>query len=148
MPRGRAQLSEKQERILVQCQLMGLTTRDMTQISNRLRALDKEREFKERVNLVTAGMAWKKEGSNKYLITASDGRVYDCFLKKISGSYRWERQEEWTIKVTHPGTRMKEKIFTKERIYSTQYEEVTSACPDQDKKLYRLLDNIYRGKWR
>ena len=34
MTRVRSPLTEKQERILVQCQLMGLTTRDMTQISN------------------------------------------------------------------------------------------------------------------
>ena len=46
MARERAKLSDKQERILVQCQLMGLTPSDMTQISNRLVALERERGFK------------------------------------------------------------------------------------------------------
>ena len=58
MPRGRKALTDKQERILVQCQLMGLTTADMVQISNRLRALDKEREFKSRVNEFASGFTW------------------------------------------------------------------------------------------
>ena len=44
MTRVRAKLTDKQERILVQAQLMGLTPRDMTQISNRVVALQKEAE--------------------------------------------------------------------------------------------------------
>lgn len=148
MARGRAQLSEKQERILIQCQLMGLTTRDMTQISNRLKALDKEREFKARVNEVTAGVTWEQNAKGHYMITANDGRLYECILKKVQGRYSWDRKDEWTIKVSHPGTRMKEKVFNKENLYYTEYDEVASACPNKDKRLFRLLNSIHKGKWR
>ena len=148
MARGRAQLSEKQERILIQCQLMGLTTKDMTQISNRLKSLDKEREFKVRVDEVTAGVTWKQNSKGHYLITTKDGFLYECILKKVLGQSPWEKKDQWTIKVSHPGTRMKEKIFNKENLYYTEYHEVVSACPNKDKRLFRLLNSIYKGRWR
>ncbi len=144
MPRSRAQLSEKQERILVQCQLMGLTTRDMTQISNRLRVLDKERAFKKEVDLITEGFSWRKESKEHYVITAKNGRIYDCSLVKKNRGYRWETNIEWKISVSNPGTRMKERSYT-EKIYGAEYEEVVSVCPDKDRVLYRLLRSIYKN---
>ena len=60
MARERAKLTDKQERILVQCQLMGLTTRDMTQISNRLVALERERAFKADIAEAVADKTWTK----------------------------------------------------------------------------------------
>ena len=148
MARTRAQLSEKQERILIQCQLMGLTTSDMTQISNRLRALDKEREFKREVDLVTAGASWKIHSKHSYTITAADGRVYDCTMKKKAGRYHWDSTESWTIKITHPGTRMKERIFEDQRIYADDANETAGACPEKSKRLFRLLKAIHYGNWK
>ena len=58
MSRGRKPLTDKQERILVQCQLMGMTTADLVTISNRLKAIDAENEFRSRVAEATHGFSW------------------------------------------------------------------------------------------
>lgn len=148
MARTRAQLSEKQERILVQCQLMGLTTSDMTQISNRLRALDKEREFKREVDKVVAGASWEKHSKQHYVIKSSEGRIYDCTMSRKQGRYSWDSMEVWTVKINHPGTRMKERVFTDQRIFDNGLDEIAGVCPDKDKRLFRLLRCIYNGEWK
>ena len=147
MARTRSPLSEKQERILVQCQLMGLTTRDMTQISNRLRVLDREREFKVEVDEVLSGMSWKKRSRNSYFITGDDGRTYDCIMTKKDGYYSWDKKEVWTIRINHPGTKVKERIITDQILYVST-DEVSSICPENDKRLFRLLRAVKKGAFK
>jgi hypothetical protein len=50
MARGRAALTDKEERILIQAQLMGLSTASMVKIGNRLKALEQEREAMNHIN--------------------------------------------------------------------------------------------------
>jgi hypothetical protein len=146
MARQRAKLTEKQERILVQCQLMGMTTADMVKISNRLRALDAEREFSVKVNEVTANKTWTKISTGHYCVTDSKGLQYDCLLTRNNRD-RWSAtSESWTVKVTHPGTRMKERVYKDQPSYS-DYDETARICPDGDKKLYRLLKMINNGRF-
>ena len=76
MARERAKLTEKQERILVQCQLMGLTPQDMQQISNRLIALQKEREYKEEVAEAVNNLSWSST-KNGWQIVDQNGKTFE-----------------------------------------------------------------------
>jgi hypothetical protein len=147
MPRTRKALSDKQERILVQCQLMGLTTQDMTQISNRLRVLDIEREFKKEVNEAIEGQRWDKKSKHHYIITDTEGRVYDCRMSLITGNSGWGHKETWTIVINKPGTRMKERVL-KDKTLWARTDEIASVCPENDSRLFRLLQNIKKGVWK
>jgi hypothetical protein len=147
MARARAKLSDKLERIMVQSQLMGLTTADMVKIANRMRVLDAEREFKREVDEACNGMSWAKIDRMHYTITDRKGRHYDCVCKEVSRSgWGWERSEHWDVTITHPGTRMKPKTLTKETLYELS-GEIVSACPDKDKRLWRLVRKIHNGHW-
>jgi len=145
MARTRAALTDKQEKIVIQCQLMGMTTADMVTISNRLKALDAEREFRVRVSEVIEGKTWEKKSSKHYIIKDSDGLVYDCTMAHKVYDH-WNRSERWTVSVTHPGTRMKEKVFKDQSIYASS-DEQARVCPDNDKKLFRLMRAIDTGKF-
>ena len=80
MPRSRAKLSDKQERILVQAQLMGLTARDMQQIGNRLIALQKEAEEKLQITQTIEGYLWNQDKDGRWTIITSEG--YHCRFSK------------------------------------------------------------------
>jgi hypothetical protein len=146
MARGRDQLSEKLERIMVQSQLMGLTTGDMIKIANRMRALDAERDFKTKVNEITAGMSWTKVGPKEYDVTDAKGLKYSFRPAKKKKGQGWYN-EYWDIVVTHPGTRMKPKEYPSQTL-SVDYNEKVRLCPDKDKLLYRILFNLYRRRWQ
>jgi hypothetical protein len=148
MARERAKLTDKQERILVQCQLMGLTTRDMTQISNRLVALEKEREWRADIDNAASGCTWEKLKVHGWKITASDGKIYECtrhVKSKRSQSY-WDRSVyAWNINVSKPGTRFKGKILQDITFHIDPY--VTARiCPENSKELYGLLKAIKNGR--
>lgn len=145
MARTRAALTDKQEKILIQCQLMGMTTADMVKISNRLRALDAEREFRVKVDEAIQDKSWIKKSRNEYVITDQKGLEYKCVMSyKVRD--RWNTSEKWEVTVTHPGTRMKERIFKDQSIYGSG-DEAVRCCPDGDKRLYRLLKAISNGKF-
>jgi hypothetical protein len=148
MARERAKLTDKQERILVQCQLMGLTTRDMTQISNRLVALEKEREFKADIADSMSGCTWDKQADSGWTITDSTGRIYKCTRHKKSSRQQsyWDRSVySWDIVISKPGTRFKEKSLTDITFHVDPY--VTARiCPENSKELYGLLRSIKNGR--
>ncbi len=148
MARERAKLTDKQERILVQCQLMGLTTRDMTQISNRLVALEKEREFKADIAEASAGCTWEKFGNGGWKIVGSDGKVFECTRHKKHNRHQsyWDRSVyTWDIKITKPGTRFKEKAISDMTFHVDPF--VTSRiCPENSKELYGILRAIKNGR--
>lgn len=146
MARGRAKLSDKLERIMVQSQLMGLTTADMVKIANRMRVLDAERVFKEEVDRVSAGMSFVKTATGHYVITSSKGRVYECKRRLVRRKQDWWSTEVWDVTVTNPGTRFKSRDFKDVRL--TEWNnEIASACPNGEKKLFRLMKAIYHNKF-
>lgn len=145
MARTRAALTDKQEKILIQCQLMSMTTADMVKISNRLRALDAEREFSTKVNEVTQGKTWVKKARNHYTITDEKGLVYDCVMRKEYRD-RWTPVEKWNVTVSHPGTRMKERVYKDISLYASG-DECSRICPDNSKNLYRVMKAIDNGKF-
>lgn len=151
MPRGRKPLSEKQERVLVQCQLMGLTTSDLVTISNRLKALDVEREFKSRVSEVTEGFTWNIKDKRNFTVTDRAGTVYECKCYADYSSKDWTmRGRDFAkITITRPGTRQKPKIISDHRIVNPWNDpEIVSVCPEGSKYLYRVMRDIKSGRFK
>lgn len=145
MARERAKLTDKQERILVQCQLMGLTPRDMQQISNRLIALEKEAEFIKEIQEVSQGKSWEKSKSG-WRITV-DGRIFDC--TKIKNSRRvgwsWETSTEWNVSISKPGTRFKPRNLSSVNVRS--HDNIPAKlCPEKSKDLFGLVKAIHHGR--
>jgi hypothetical protein len=146
MPRGRSPLTEKQERILVQAQLMGLTTADMVKIGNRLRALDTEREFKQRVDEVTARCQYEIVDKNNFKIVDAKGLIYEIKSVK-SGSKRYDPwpHRSYDVTVSHPGTRMQPKVAKGITINLDHYA-LPKMCPNQNKVLWSLLLAVVDGE--
>lgn len=151
MPRGRKQLTEKQERILVQCQLMGLSTADLVTISNRLKALDVEREFKAQVAEVTEGFTWTVKDKRNFTVTDRAGTVYECKCYADYSSSDWTNRGRDFAKITvsRPGTRFKTRTVSDHRITNPWNDnEIVSACPGGSKYLYRILKDIKSGRFK
>jgi hypothetical protein len=152
MPRGRKPLTDKQERILVQCQLMGMTTADLVTISNRLKALDAEREFKSRVAEITHGFFWTvKKPRREFTITDSAGHVYDVKVRSDYGRRTWSQQchDFAEVTMTKPGTRFKAKTVTDHGLRDDWGDnEISSVCPEGNKYLYRMMRDIKNGRFK
>ncbi len=139
MPRGRAKLTEKQERILIQAQLMGLTPQDMQRISNRLIALQKEADEIRNITEVTQGYIWDDVIRNDYFkITTPDGYVVEARRGKKGGT-QWNRYSwDYDITVTKPGTRFKTRRY-KNKSLTCEYDWTKRLMPAQSKELYSLI---------
>jgi hypothetical protein len=151
MPRGRRQLTDKQERILVQCQLMGLTTADLVTISNRLKALDAEREFKARVDDITDGFTWVSKNKREFTITDRAGYIYDIKVLSDYGRSSWNQQchNFATVVVNKPGTRFKSRRVDSHPLRDDwDVFEIAAACPDGNKFLYRMMRDIKNGRFK
>ena len=138
MPRQRAKLTDKQERILVQAQLMGLTPHDMQKISNRLIALQKESEEIKNVNDTISGYTWIKNDKESWTITTPEG--YVCKFGKPVKSNRmyWETVKDYPITVTKPGTAFKTRVLQKKQL-TIRNEWRSKLCPENSKELYGMI---------
>lgn len=146
MPKERAKLSDKQERILVQAQLMGLTARDMQQIGNRLIALQKEAEDRQEVEENCQGYTWEKLKDNEWKIFTPDGHTVET-KKTGKTSHHWHHHTtEYDFKVSKPGTRFKPRNFHKKNI-SISSEWRKKLMPNQSKELYSLIMWIKHHHW-
>lgn len=146
MARDRAKLTDKQERILVQCQLMGLTTADMVKISNRLRSLDAEREYREEIADVVA--SHKIEAIPKgWRITSDKGIVYSCVKKKSKTSNNdWysSRRISWVWDIDifpKKGSKKPPRTVNNHKVWISD-TLTTRSCPEGDKQLFGLLRSI------
>jgi len=138
MSRGRAKLTDKQERILVQAQLMGLTPHDMQRISNRLIALQKEAEEIANVNDTVTDYSWIKNEKDSWTITTPDG--YVCKFGKPMKTNRmyWETVKDYPITITKPGTAFKTRVLQKKQV-SIKSEWRAKLCPENSKELYGMI---------
>jgi hypothetical protein len=151
MPRGRKQLTDKQERILVQCQLMGLTTADLVTISNRLKALDREREFKARVSEATHGFTWTSKNKREFTLTDVAGHVYEVKILSDYSRSSWNQQchDFANVTVSKPGTRFKNRSVSAHPLRGYwEDDEIVSACPDGNKFLFRMMRDIKKGRFQ
>jgi hypothetical protein len=139
MPRGRAALTEKEERILIQAQLMGLSTASMVKIGNRLRALEQERETIRSIDETCQGFTWDTVKSNDVLkVTTSDGAVIEAVKGKKGNSHWGHYSWKYTITVTKPGTRFKPRVY-KDKDLHCDYDWKKRLMPEKSKELYSLL---------
>jgi hypothetical protein len=139
MPRGRAALTEKEERILVQAQLMGLSTASMVKIGNRLRALEQEREEIARINETIQGFIFsEKQTADLLTVTTPDGMLVEA-VRGSKGRSHWNKFTwSYTIKVSKPGTRFKTRTY-KDRELSCDYDWKKKLMPAKSKELYSLI---------
>lgn len=147
MARERVKLTEKQERILVQAQLMGLTTADMVRIGNRLRALEKEREAKADIDDVISGVIWTAT-IDGWVIHAPDGKVYTFTNRTQRKGYNWDNsyRVEYDIKVEKPGTRFQPRTAKKNDVY-VSIDYPAKLLPGKNKELFCLMKRIKAGAW-
>ena len=146
MPRERAKLSDKQEKILMQAMLMGLDARDMQQIGNRLMALKKEAEDKAAIADNTQGFTWEKVSLNDWKITTPEGFVVSA-VRGHRGKSSWDSYN-WCfdIEVTKPGTRFKPRKFKEKSLYIS-YDWKKKFMPENSKELYALIKWANAKHW-
>ncbi len=137
VPRERAKLSDKQERILVQAQLMGLTAHDMQQIGNRLVALKKEAEIKQEVIGKIEGFSWTKDAKGLWTITSPDGYVCKFTKTKTGRHSYWDSSWDYTVSIAKPGTAFKTRVHQKKSVHFKQYP--AKLCPENSKELYSII---------
>lgn len=139
MPRGRAALTEKEERILVQAQLMGLSTASMIKIGNRLRALEQEREELLRIEETIQGFKFNEiQNLERLEVTTVDGLHVEAIRGK-KGNSRWDHFGwHYDIRVSKPGTRYKTRVF-KGRELRCDYDWKKRLMPAKSKELYSLI---------
>jgi hypothetical protein len=119
----------------------------MTQISNRLVALEKEREFKADIAEAAADRTWTKTDLG-WRIVDSVGRVYEC--KKVKRNTRhqsyWDRSIlAWDITISGPNKRYKDKSLSDITVY-VDHGITARICPENSKELYALLKGIKNGR--
>lgn len=152
MPRGRKQLTDKQERILVQCQLMGMTGADLATISNRLKIIDRENEFRARVTEVTQGFSWTVKNKREFTIIDHAGYSYNVKCYREYSNRNWNHfsygYDYAKITVSKPGTRFKTRTVSDHRL-SVLWDdtEIVSGCPEKNKYLYRVMRDIKNGRF-
>lgn len=138
MPRQRAKLTDKQERILVQAQLMGLTPRDMQQIGNRLIALQKEAEDKQEIQSVIQDYTWQRNEKQSWTVITAEGYHVKFGKHQKSQSYSWERSYVYNISISKPGTAFKTRVLQKKTV--TIHDSWRSKfCPENSKELFGMI---------
>ena len=137
MPRERAKLTDKQERILVQAQLMGLTPSDMQKVSNRLIALQKEAEDKREIAETIEGYSWTKDKLS-WVVTTPDGYVVKFVKGKTGKSGYYHQSWDYHISIDKPGTAFKTRRLQKNSINILQ-EWRSKLCPENSKELYGMI---------
>lgn len=137
MARGRVALTDKEEKILLQAQLMGLSTSSMIKIGNRLRALEKEREDKALIDQTCQGFTWVKCETGWVIVTPDN---YHCeFTDEKRGKSTWyDRVFTYKVKVYKPGTRFKPK-FLKDCSVRISDDWRAKLCPEGSKNLYGMI---------
>lgn len=150
--RGRAALTEKEERILIQSQLMGLTPSSMVKIGNRLKALEKEAQDIAEINEACQGFSWevlkdetRKNDKAGWVVTTPD----NFKVKFVRGKKktRWGGYEVvWDLHVTKPGTRYKPRVL-KDKSLHVDYDWRAKLCPANSKELYSCIRYCRHMHW-
>lgn len=145
MARGRAALTDKEEKILLQAQLMGLSTSSMIKIGNRLRALEKERDDKAMIDQACQGYTWVETKDGWIIVTPEN---YNCeFTDQKRGKSTWyERVYTYNIKVYKPGTRFKPKTFKAKSIRISD-DWRAKLCPAGNKHVYGMVRFCHNLKY-
>ena len=145
MARTRAPLTEKEERILLQSQLMGLGTDSMIKIANRLRAIEKERNERAVIDEDVAGNAWTKTPKG-WIVHSRDKYVFELTKHKITRGWH-STTIYWNVSITKPGTRFVQRNL-KDRPTHISHDTIARLCPNNSKELLAVLRYInHTVKW-
>jgi hypothetical protein len=128
---------------------MGMTTNDLVTISNRLKSLDKEREFRAKVAEVAHGFTWIVKNKREFTLTDAGGHVYEVAIARNYSRQSWSHQchEYANVTISKPGTRFKPRKLDKHGLRNDwDVDEISSACPEGSKYLYRMMRDIKNGK--
>jgi hypothetical protein len=146
MSRGRAKLTDKEEKILMMSQLMGLTPSSMVKIGNRLKALENEAREIANINEAVAGFTWENLGNGNWKITDPESRVIEA-IRKERGKSRWDSFSwEFDLKVSKPGTRFKPRMFKKQSV-RCEYDWKKRLMPGNSKELYAIIRSLKYIDW-
>jgi len=146
MARERAKLTDKEERILVQAQLMGLSTRSMVKIGNRLKAIEKEREDIAAINEACQGYAWSEIKGGWSIITPDKYTVEFTNQQRSKNSSWYQTNWEFDVKVHKPGTRFKVRHLKKKQI-TVSDDWKAKLCPAKSKLVYGMIRYCSRLKY-
>jgi len=145
MPAKRRPLSDKQEKILIQAQLMGLTPADMQQIGNRLIAIQKEQQEIREVDLTVDGYRWEKviddtSKDNKvwWKIYHPDGYLIEVSNIKLKDRGYYSKDYNTDFRITKPGTRYNPRIKKDQRV-RVEHDWKKRLMPEKDKILYGII---------
>lgn len=117
MPKPKEPLTEKQSKIAVQAQLMGLTATDMSRIAYRFRMAERETEMMQLVSRLKDGLEWESlktndQGLPVWRITdraTTKTAIYSGCLDGKRNLYRRYRRNpakhdlKWEVKVFENG---------------------------------------------
>jgi len=137
MARERSKLTEKEERILIQAQLMGLSTGSMVKIGNRLKAIEKDREDQARIDEDCQGYSWTKI-KDGWAITDSNGYVSEFTNQQRRTGSWYNTVYSYSVKVHKPGTRFKPRHFKKSEINISDLWRAR-MCPGSSKHVYAMI---------
>ena len=141
MPNYRKPLTDKEERILVQAQLMGLTTDSMVRIGNRLRALEREAEVKAQISNDIQGYTWETPTKEKITITTPNGYkvvANRSLFRSRSSGYYWGYPSKYDLEISKPGSRVKQRRLSDVNIIIDS-SWLKRMMPDNSKELYSLI---------
>lgn len=136
MPR-RVKLSDKEERILVQAQLMGVDASSLARIANQIKRDERNKKIESEIANVVAGYSWtEKSNKNKMTLTTPDGFVLEANLSPKHGAYYWS--STYDITVTKPKTRYKKRIIQDVKFYPNE-DWLVRMMPNRSKELLCLI---------
>jgi hypothetical protein len=143
MPKERIPLTDKEERILVQAQLMGLTTASIVKIGNRLRALEREAEEKVRIAENIHGYSWTEQPTTETMsFTDPDGLLIVANRNskgRFNGGWSYRHSSyTYDLTVSKPGTRMATKVINDVTLHC-DYDWKKRMMPAGSKQFYALM---------
>lgn len=141
MPNYRKPLTDKEERILVQAQLMGLTTDSMVRIGNRLRALEREAEEIAQINEAVAGYTWETPSKEKLTIVNPEGykiTAHSTTPRRSSSFYYRSMSRSYDLDISKPGTRVKLRQVSDVNLMEGR-DWRKRMMPANSKELYSLI---------
>lgn len=150
MARERVALTDKEEKILIQAQLMGLSTGSMIKIGNRLKALELERDRKAEINQVVSEYTYKEKADKKgWEVTEKDGKVWHFTNKRKTRKGNWSSIPElyFDITVEKPGTRFHLRVSKAQRVYISDDWGPAKLMPENNKELYAILRGIFHQRF-
>ena len=149
MARERVKLTDKEEKILVQAQLMGLTTASMVKIGNRLKALERESEQRSEVADITKNYNYTRKSDGKgWEITTDDGYVWHFTGRSVTryGSWNSRSKIHYNLHIEKPGTRF-HRSGEKVDLFISDDWGPAKLMPEKNKELYAMMRGISHNRF-